>query len=115
MELMEEKRLGKIQNVKFGHVGYQEAQLGFSFTLGHEGWGVSDSRAYWDANIIDCSEHSQWTEEDRDKSYAEIMRFISGLMKDAKVDSFEKLKGKPVEVVFENSTLKHWRILTEVI
>jgi hypothetical protein len=43
------------------------------------------------------------------------MRYVSKLLKEAKVDSVDKLKGKPVEVTFEGNTLKSWRILTEVL
>jgi hypothetical protein len=43
------------------------------------------------------------------------MRYISSLLKDAKVDSVDKLKGKPVEVTLDGNQLKSWRILTEVL
>lgn len=110
-----EKRLGKIEAVKFGLGGYQDAMLGIHVTLGDGSWGVSDSRAQWDAEQISCSEHAKWSESDRDVWYAEIMRYVSKLMKDAKVDSVEKLKGKPIEATFDGNTLKEWRILTEVL
>ena len=110
-----EKRLGKIESVSFGLGGYQGAKLGLHVTLGDGSWGVGDSRANWDAEQIKWSEHSKWSEEDRDVWYAEIMRYVSKLLKDAKVDSVDKLKGKPVEVTFYGNTLKEWRILTEVL
>jgi hypothetical protein len=110
-----EKKLGKIQDVSFGLGGYQGAMIGIHVTLGNEGWSVGDSRANWDAEQIECSEYTQWTEEDRDGWYAEIMRYVSKLLEDAKVDSVDKLKGKPVEVTFKGNTLKEWRILTEVL
>jgi len=109
------KKLGKIQDVSFGLGGYQGAMIGIHVTLGNEGWSVGDSRANWDAEQIECTEYTQWTEEDRDGWYAEIMRYVSKLLEDAKVDSVDKLKGKPVEVTFEGNTLKEWRILTEVL
>jgi hypothetical protein len=65
--------------------------------------------------MISCSEHSKWSESDRDVWYAEIMRYVSKLLRDAKVDSVEKLKGKPIEATFDGNTLKEWRILTEVL
>jgi hypothetical protein len=89
--------------------------IGIHVTLGASGWGVGDSRANWDSEQIKWSEHSKWSEEDRDGWYAEIMRYVSKLLKDAKVDSVDKLKGKPVEVTFDGNTLKEWRILTEVL
>ena len=110
-----EKRLGKIESAHFGLGGYQGAMLGLHVTLGTSGWGVGDSTANWDSEQIKCSEHAQWTEQDRDQWYSEIMRYVSKLLKDAKVDSVEKLKGKPVEVTFDGNTLKEWRILTEVL
>jgi hypothetical protein len=110
-----EKRLGKIESVSFGLGGYQGAMLGLHFTLGNGSWGVGDSRAHWDAEQIKWSENTKWSEEDRDGWYAEIMRYVSKLLKDAKVDSVDKLKGKPVEVTFDGNQLKEWRILTEVL
>jgi len=110
-----EKKLGKIQDVRFGLGGYQGAMIGIHVTLGNEGWSVGDSRANWDAEQIECTEYTQWTEEDRDGWYAEIMRYVSKLLEEAKVDSVDKLKGKPVEVTFEGNTLKEWKILTEVL
>ena len=89
-----EKKLGKIESVSFGLGGYQGAMLGLHVTLGNGSWGVGDTRANWDSEQIECSDHSKWTEEDRDGWYAEIMRYVSSLLKDAKVDSVDKLKGK---------------------
>jgi hypothetical protein len=43
------------------------------------------------------------------------MRYVSKLLKEAKVDSVEKLKGKPIEATFDGNMLKEWRILTEVL
>jgi hypothetical protein len=110
-----EKKLGKIESVSFGLGGYQGAMLGLHVTLGNGSWGVGDTRANWDSEQIECSDHSKWTEEDRDGWYAEIMRYVSSLLKDAKVDSVDQLKGKPVEVTLDGNMLKSWRILTEVL
>jgi hypothetical protein len=110
-----EKKLGKIESVSFGLGGYQGAMLGLHVTLGNRSWGVGDSRANWDAEQIKWTEHTQWSEEDRDGWYSEIMRYVSTLLKEAKVDSVDKLKGKPVEVTLDGNQLKSWRILTEVL
>jgi hypothetical protein len=110
-----EKRLGKIESVSFGLGGYQGAMIGLHVTLSGESWGVGDSRANWDSEQIKWSENTKWTETDRDMWYSGIMRYISTLLKDAKVDSVDKLKGKPVEVTFDGNQLKEWRILTEVL
>jgi hypothetical protein len=110
-----EKKLGKIEEVRFGLGGYQGAMLGLHVTLGNGSWGVGDSKANWDSEQIKWGEYTQWTEEDRNQWYSDIMRDVSTLLKEAKVDSVDKLKGKPVEVTFDGNTLKEWRILTEVL
>lgn len=110
-----EKKLGKIEKVSFGLGGYQGCMLGISFTLGNAGWAVGDFKGTWDAESIKRSEYTKWTEEDRSKGYDETMRFLSKLLKEAKVDTVDKLKDIPVEVTFDGNLLKEWRILTEVI
>jgi len=110
-----EKRLGKIQSVRFGYGGYQDACIGLSVTLGSDGWGVGDFKGTWDAELIKRSESTKWTEEDRTKGYDETIKFISKLLKYAKVSNVDKLKDIPVEVTFDGMMLKEWRILTEVI
>ena len=81
-----ETKLGKIEAVSFGLGGYQGCMLGISFTLGDGSWGVGDFKGNWDCEQIKCTEHTQWTEEDRSKSYDETMRYVSKLLKEAKVD-----------------------------
>ena len=110
-----EKKLGKIESVRFGLGGYQDACLGLSVTLSASGWGVGDFKGSWDAESVKRSEYTKWTEEERSKGYDETMRYLSKLLKDAKVDSVDKLKGVPVEVTFDGNMLKEWRILTEVL
>lgn len=110
-----EKRLGKIKSVKFGIGGYQDCQLGIHFQLGGDYWGVGDSKSTWDPERIKCTEHSKWTEEDRTKNLNDIVRYVSSLLKDAKVDNVTELEGIPVECSFDGNMLKEWRILTEVL
>ena len=110
-----EKKLGKITSVRFGLGGYQDAMLGLSVQLGDGSWGVGDFKGTWDAESIKRSEYTKWTEEDRSKGYDETMRYLSTLLKEAKVDSVDKLKGIPVEVTFDGMLLQEWRILTEVL
>ena len=110
-----EKRLGKIQSVRFGHGGYQDACIGLSVTLGDGSWGVSDFQGGWDPEMIKHSEHSKWTEKDRSKINDETVRFVSKLLKEAKVDSVDKLNNIPIEAKFDGNMLKEWRILTEVL
>lgn len=44
-----EKKIGKITSVSFGHCGYQDAMIGISFTLGSNSWGVGTDMSYWDS------------------------------------------------------------------
>jgi hypothetical protein len=110
-----EKKLGKIESVSFGLGGYQGAMIGLHVTLGDGGWGVCDTESAWDAEQIKHTEHTKWTEEDRDKQYSEIMRSVSKLLSQAKVESIDKLKGIPIEASFDGMVLKDWRILKEVL
>lgn len=110
-----EKKLGRIDSVKFGLVGYQDSMLGISFTFTSGSYGVSSDKSAWDCNMVKHSDNCKWNESDRSKQYDEIMRFISDLLRDAKVDNIMKLSGKPVELTFEGNLLKDWRILTECI
>lgn len=109
------KKLGRIQSVTFGLGGYQDACIGLHVSLGGDGWGVCSTKSGWDANMIKHSQHCKWTEEDRDREYADILRYVSDLLAAAKVTSVDKLQNIPVEVEFDGNTLKSWRVLTEVI
>jgi len=111
-----EKILGKIVTAKFCIGGYNDSMIGLYVQLGNTGWGVADSNNMaWDAEIIKHTEHCKWTENERDDQYAKIVRFISKLLKEAKVDCIENLKDIPVECTFDGNLLKEWRILTEVL
>ena len=106
------KELGKIENCRFGFGGYQDACLGISFTLSGKGWAVGD---FWGTWAHDPDEYTKWTVDDQSKTFAETVRKIGALLRAAGKDDIAKLKGVPVEVIFENDTLKDWRVLTEVI
>lgn len=110
-----EKRLGKIKKVKFGHCGYQELCLGISFDFGGDNWEIGYTKSAWDSNLVPHNEYCKWSEQDREREYSAIMYYISDLLRDAKVDSVDKLIGKPVEVTIDNQALVSWRILTEVL
>jgi hypothetical protein len=112
--MTERLEIGKIKSVKFGAGGYDDAMLGVSFTLGSDktSWGVGDFFGTW---ASPPSEHAKWTVRDQTKTWGEMVRRIGQLLIDANVSDISKLVGKPVEVTFENGTLKSWRILTEVI
>lgn len=108
-------KLGKIKKVTFGCSGYQNAMLGIHFSLGGEGWGVSTSKECWDTNCVPHTEHCKWTEADRAAQYAEILRYVSDLLAQAKVMSIDQLEGIPIAAEFEGVALKSWRILTECL
>jgi len=110
-----EKKLGKIKSIGFGYCGYNDTMLGIKYTLEGNAWGVGNSMGGWDAELIKCDKHCKWTEDDRDKNYAETMHYISKLLKQAKVTDISQLKGIPVEATFDGNLLKEWRILEEVL
>jgi hypothetical protein len=113
------KELGKISSVYFGLGGYQDCQLGIHFGFEGEFFGVGNSKCFWDFESIEHTETSKWSEDDRSQAAVDVMRYISKLLKDAKVSKVEQLKGKPVELIFDGAcgspALLSWRILTEVL
>lgn len=109
------KKLGKISSVKLGIGGYQDMMLGLYITFSFGSYDMVYSKQVWDSSRVKHVEGCKWTEEERDNEYAGIMRYISCLLKEAKVDSIDKLKGKPVELTIKDFELADWRILTEVL
>lgn len=109
------KELGKIQSVRFGFGGYQDAMFGLSLTFEGKGWGVSDFISGGWGSSITSGDSCKWTEHDRNITRASMVERIDKILTDAKVDSVDKLKGRPVELTFDNMDLKEWRILTEVL
>ena len=109
------KTLGKISHASFGLGGYQGAMIGIHIELSIDEGGVSCGKHQWDKNRIECSKHAHWTELDRDRGYSDIVRYISDLLNDAKVNTIKDLVGIPVEATLSDGSLKEFRILTEVI
>lgn len=108
-----ESKLGKISDVHYGMCGYQEMMMGLRVTISGDGWGVgADKPGAWTTEITGST---QWTHQDRIKNLGENAWYICGLLKEAKVDSVDKLKGVPVECEFEGNTLRSWRVLKEVL
>ena len=89
--------------------------LGLYITFSFGSYDMVYSKQVWDSSRVKHVEGCKWTEEERDNEYAGIMRYISCLLKEAKVDSIDKLKGKPVELTIKDFELADWRILTEVL
>lgn len=105
------KELGKIKRIRFGYGGYQDAEIGLSITIEGKGWGVADFRGYW----ANRPERAEWTEEDQVKSLGETVLYVRDLLKQANKLDLCALEGVPLEVTFEGTSLKEWRILTEVL
>lgn len=105
------KEIGKIESIDFGMGGYQDAMIGFRVTLSGKGWGCGDWRGPWARWHEGC----KWTVEDQTKQAGEAVLWMRDILKAAKKSSMAQLVGVPVEVTFENYTLKSWRILDEVL
>ena len=106
--------LGKIESIKFG---LSDSRIGLFYTLTFNNCcGTRSSNTVWDPEQIEVTQYTKWTEDDRDRELAQLMRYISKLLSEAKVDDITKLAGKPVEVTIDEfNSLKSWRILTEVL
>ena len=91
--------LGKIESIKFG---VKESRIGLFYTLTfNNSYGTQSSKTVWDPEQIKVTEGTKWTEDDRDRELAQLMRYISKLLSEAKVDDITKLAGKPVEVTID--------------
>lgn len=110
--MAERKELGKIEEISLGFGGYQDTEIGIRFTLSGKGFGVCD---WWGEYAGDISDNSDYTKVARLCDLGKVTMRIANLLGQIKKQNFEDLKGVPVEVTFENSTLKSWRILTEVL
>ena len=112
---MDEKQIGKIQNVFIGMTGYQDSEFGLTLTLGSDkdGWGVCTTiSGGWTG---DPHEYAKWTREDQDAQFAKMTREVSELMSSAKVREINQLQGIPIEVEFDGMVLKDWRVLEEAL
>lgn len=110
------KAFGKIEAVKLGSGGYDDAMFGFSFKLSFDG-GICTHR-FWGTWSHPPSKDAKWTMQDQRWKWLESLLDVKKLMDDAKVDDFLKLVGKPIEVTIDGPGLgevKDWRILTEVL
>lgn len=109
------KELMKISSATFGIGGYQDVQFGLYLSFESKGSGVcADISGGWSWSIMP-NERSQWSEYDRTKDMAKMSRTIYNILKDAKVQTVDKLKGIPVEIIFKYNTIQSFRILEEVL
>lgn len=111
---MQGKFLGKIESIKFG---LDSSRIGLFYTLTFDKCcETQSSNSVWDPEQIKVTSYTKWTEDDRDVQLAQLMRYISKLLSEAKVNDINKLVGKPIEVTIDEfNSLKSWRILTEVL
>lgn len=108
------KELGKIKSVFFGVVDFQLG-LHFDFSINGGVSGVLWRDCFLDYETVKNSDFSDWTDKERDEECINLLKRFSKYLKEAKVDKIENLKNIPVELTFENNTLRSWRILTEVL
>lgn len=96
------KELGKIKSVSFG---WSEYLFGLNLTLGGEGWGTSTGIYY----------NPTYKNESQELHSVAMLSKVQELLKDAKVETVDKLLNKPIEATFEGTILRDFRILTEVL
>jgi hypothetical protein len=103
------KELGKILSASLGFVDYK---FGATFELKLAGSG--QVTAFIGAHSR-YPKHAQFPIEHMHENQLGAWNRIMDLMRDANVQTFDKLVGKPIEVTLDNNALRDWRILTEVI
>lgn len=113
-KMIHEFSIGKIETVRVGMGGYDDAMFGVSFTLCSikDCWSIGDFKGTW-ASPPD--KYANWTVDDQTKHWGNVMREMADLLKQASVSDIQQLVGKPVEVSIENGRLKSWRLLTEAL
>lgn len=101
---MTETKIGKIQKAEFGFGGGgDDRDIGLHLEMGGRGWGVQK----WIGTRHAIPARAPDT--------VELLDTLDKTLLDAEVTMVSELVGKPVEVVFENRSLKSWRILVEVL
>ncbi len=106
------KKLARIEKASFGHGGYQDAEIGISFTFGSEGWGIGDFWGFWGTKRAG---NAKWTEQDRIDTLGSVVMRINQLLSDARVRDVESLVGVPVEITINGGRMVSWRVLKEVL
>lgn len=111
---MTETCLGKINKVYFGFGGYQDCQIGISFSLASKSSGVHDFWGTWSVVLVGKDKPQDWHEARR-KVLVELVERIEQTLKEAKKNCVSDLQGVPVEIVYVDRVLASWRVLTEVL
>ena len=110
---MNGKFLGKIVKAEFGSFPDRKFLVGLQLTFKFDGNShVSDGGRY----TINVSDNCNWeTEEDKNVAYQKVLKHLSMVLEEAKVNYVSELINKPIEIEIEGQTFKSFRILTEVI
>ena len=107
-----EIKLGKIENVDVELI--RGCFLGIDFTFSLEGGNchIGSGGKY----TVNTSENCKWDHpQDKRQAYYEAFQKIADILKEAKVNKVQNLKGIPVKVKIENDTFKDFEILKEVL
>ena len=112
--MAEHKELMKVERAEFGFGGYQDVMLGVSWSFSGKACGCGD---FWGTWASGPSSGAKWTEAGQSDEFANVVRRIGKVLKDAGRDSLSKMVGVPVEVTFDSpyGRLVSWRVLTEVL
>ena len=105
------KFLGKIISAEFGLVRDYPFLIGLQLMFQTEIGKCVCGGKY----TVNISEGCKWEKTERETAVTATVVKVDDILSDAKVNYVSELKGKPVEVTFENNTFKDFRILTEVL
>jgi hypothetical protein len=100
------KELGKIEKCFIGFGGYQDAMFGMTFILTTNQGSIQDfiNSGFVDSKKINTSDIK-----------VKLVDSMIQLLSEAKVNYFNELINKPVELTLDQNKLVSWRILTEVL
>lgn len=114
--------LGKIRKASFGYGGYQDCQIVFSFELGGEGWGTTQTfECGWchvsKEELEKPGSSYKWTHESRIKQIGEKAYEVFQIIRDAKKKSLDELEGVPIRAYFDSPVgrIIKFEILKEVL
>ena len=102
---MEKRELGKIVFAEFGFEEDYSFGLRLGFKNNDDGWGVNTRTSY----------NPLYKGLDKNSYRLEMIEEVEKILKDAKVQYVSELKNIPVELIFKDSLLVNFRILTEVL
>jgi hypothetical protein len=106
-------KLGKITNAQFGFIRDYPFLMGLilDFKMDGGSYGVGCGGKY----TINISKECKWNNNERSNAIVKQWDNIAELLKAAKVENVEELKGIPIEITLNNNIFHDFRILTEVI